>query len=97
MLESALQNKITKTLKKQNRFYVKTQGGIPGTQLGTPDIITIGNSGVLIGLEIKRPDGKGNYDVTPEQIYQGKKITKFHGLWFKIDNFYNYLKIKELQ
>ena len=80
MLESALQNKITSYLKKQNRFYIKTQGGMSGTQNGTPDIITIDDNGTLVGLELKRPDHKGRYGVTVEQRYQGMKIESFNGM-----------------
>lgn len=97
MKESKLQSIITNSLRSDGRFVIKTQGGMAGTPIGTPDIITIGNSGILIGLELKRPDGKGSYDVTPEQYYQGAKITKFNGLWFKIDSVEKFLAIEELQ
>lgn len=86
MKESALQNKITRYLKSQNRFYTKSQGGVSGTQNGTPDIITIDDNGVLVGLELKRPDKIGSYGVTNEQLYQGRKIKKFNGRWYKIDS-----------
>lgn len=87
MKESALQNKITSYLKKQNRFYIKTQGGMAGVQIGTPDIITIDDNGTLVGLELKRPDHKGSYGVTIEQKHQGEKIKQFNGRWYVIDSF----------
>ena len=94
MLESALQNKITSYLKKQNRFYIKTQGGTSGTQNGTPDIITIDDNGVLVGLELKRPDNKGSYGVTIEQKHQGEKIKSFNGRWYVIDSFTKFIDLK---
>lgn len=93
MLESALQNKITSYLKKQNRFYIKTQAG-PGVQVGTPDIVTIDDNGTLVGLELKRPDHKGNYGVTIEQKHQGEKIKNFNGRWFVIDSFTKFIDLK---
>lgn len=94
MLESALQNKITSYLKKQNRFYIKTSGGTSGTQTGTPDIITIDDNGTLVGLELKRPDHKGNYGVTIEQKHQGKKIKVFKGRWYVIDSFTKFIDLE---
>lgn len=94
MKESALQNKITRYLKNQGRFYVKTQGGMAGTQVGTPDIVTIDDNGVLVGLELKRPDHKGNYGVTVEQRYQGMKIEAFNGRWYKIDSFLSFINLE---
>lgn len=94
MKESALQNKITSYLKKQNRFYIKTQGGMAGTQVGTPDIITIDDDGTLVGLELKRPDNKGSYGVTIEQKYQGMKIEAFNGRWYKIDSFVSFMNLE---
>jgi len=92
MKESALQNKITRYLKNQGRFYVKTQVG-PGTATGSPDIITMDDNGVLVGLELKRPDHKGNYGVTVEQRYQGMKIEAFNGRWYKIDSFVSFMNL----
>lgn len=97
MKESALQNKITSYLKKQNRFYIKTQGGIAGTQVGTPDIVTLDDNGVLVGLELKRDDGVGSYDVTPEQYYQGSKIKAFNGRWYAIKSFTEFLEVSGLE
>ena len=97
MLESALQNKITSYLKKQNRFYIKTQGGQSGTQTGTPDIITIDDNGTLVGLELKRPDHKGSYGVTIEQKHQGEKIKAFNGRWYAIKSFTEFLEVGGLE
>lgn len=94
MLESSLQNKITSYLKKQNRFYIKTQGGSAGTQTGTPDIITIDDNGRLVGLELKRPDHKGSYGITIEQKYQGEKIKFFKGRWYVIDSFTKFIDLE---
>lgn len=82
--EAKLQNKIIQTLKMQDRFVMKTQGGAPGTPIGTPDIITIDDQGRFLGLEIKRPDGHGT--VSPEQKYNGNKIKVGGGRWYVIDS-----------
>ena len=96
MLESALQNKISSYLKKHNRFYIKTQAG-PGTATGTPDIITLDDNGVLVGLELKRDDGVGSYGVTPEQYYQGSKIKAFNGRRYAIKSFTEFLEVSGLE
>ncbi|MBZ5951077.1 hypothetical protein [Leuconostoc gasicomitatum] len=82
--EAILQTKIIKFLRHEGRFVIKTQGGTPGTDTGTPDVITIYPDGRLIGLEIKRPDGKGV--VSPEQNAVGKQIQRNQGLWYVIDS-----------
>lgn len=96
MLESALQNKITSYLKKQNRFYIKTQAG-PGVQIGTPDIVTINNEGKLVGIELKRDDNVGSYGVTLEQRHQGDKIKSFNGEWHLIKSFTEFLELDSLE
>lgn len=93
MKESALQNKITSYLKKQNRFYIKTQAG-PGVQIGTPDVVTIDNNGTLVGLELKRDDNVGSYGVTLEQRHQGNKIKSFNGEWHAISSFTQFLELE---
>jgi len=94
MKESSLQSKITRYLKHQNRFYIKTSGGMAGTQVGTPDIITIDDNGTLVGLELKRPDHKGSYGVTIEQKHQGEKIKQFNGRWYVIDSFTKFIDLE---
>jgi len=94
MKESALQNKITSYLKKQNRFYIKTQGGMAGTQVGTPDIVTLNNEGKFVGLELKRDDNVGSYGVTLEQRHQGDKIKSFNGGWHAINSFTEFLELE---
>ena len=94
MKESSLQSKITRYLKNQNRFYIKTSGGTSGTAIGTPDIITIDDNGVLVGLELKRPDHKGSYGVTIEQKHQGEKIENFNGCWYVIDSFTKFIDLE---
>lgn len=96
MKESVLQSKITRYLKMQCRFYIKTQAGA-GTKTGTPDIVTLDDNGVLVGLELKRDDGVGSYGVTPEQVYQGKKIKSFNGRWYAIKSFTEFLEVSGLE
>lgn len=93
MKESVLQSKITRYLKGQGRFYIKTQAGA-GTATGTPDIVTLDDNGVLVGLELKRPDHKGNYGVTIEQKHQGEKIKQFNGRWYVIDSFTKFIDLE---
>lgn len=96
MKESVLQGKITRYLKSQGRFYVKTQAG-PGVATGSPDIVTLDDNGVLVGLELKRDDGVGSYGVTPEQYYQGSKIEAFNGRWYAIKSFTEFLEVSGLE
>lgn len=96
MKENALQSKITRYLKGQGRFYVKTQAG-PGVATGSPDIVTLDDNGILVGLELKRDDGVGSYGVTPEQQYQGKKIKSFNGRWYAIKSFTEFLEVSGLE
>lgn len=93
MRESTLQSKITRYLKSQGRFYIKTQAGA-GTATGTPDIVTLDDNGVLVGLELKRPDHKGSYGVTIEQKHQGEKIEYFNGRWYFIDSFTKFIDLE---
>lgn len=96
MKESALQSKITRYLKGQGRFYIKTQAGT-GVATGSPDIVTLDDNGILVGLELKRDDGVGSYGVTPEQVYQGKKIKSFNGRWYAIKSFTEFLEVSGLE
>ena len=96
MKESVLQSKITRYLKTQGRFYIKTQAA-PGVAIGTPDIVTLDDNGVLVGLELKRDDGVGSYGVTPEQYFQGKKIKAFNGRWYAIKSFTEFLEVAGLE
>lgn len=89
--EAKLQARIISYLRSENRFVVKTQGGSPGTPIGTPDVITIMPNGQFIGLEIKRPDGKGV--VSPEQKTNGRKIICNGGAWFVIDSWERFLEV----
>lgn len=82
--EARLQTKVVNFLKDNGRFVIKTQGGSPGTPNGTPDVITINRQGTLLGLEFKRPDGKGI--VSPEQKAMGTKIRNNNALWYVIDS-----------
>jgi hypothetical protein len=82
--EAKLQSRIIKYLRQRGRLVIKTQGGSPGTPIGTPDVITLTSRGQFLGLEIKRPDGKGI--ISPEQKAVGKVITKNGGEWFVVDS-----------
>lgn len=93
MKESVLQSKITRYLKCQGRFYVKTQAGA-GTQVGSPDIVTLNNEGKFVGLELKRDDNVGSYGVTLEQRHQGNKIKSFNGEWHAIKSFTEFLELE---
>lgn len=91
--EARLQATVIKYLRENDRFVIKTQGGTPGTPTGTPDVVTINRQGKLLGLEFKRPDGKGI--VSPEQKSLGKKIIHNGGLWFVIDSFERFMEVWE--
>lgn len=93
MKESVLQSKITRYLKMQGRFYIKTQAGA-GTQVGSPDIVTLNNEGKFVGLELKRDDNVGSYGVTLEQRHQGNKIKSFNGEWHAINSFTQFLELE---
>lgn len=93
MKESVLQSKITRYLKMQGRFYIKTQAGA-GTATGTPDIVTLDDNGILVGIELKRDDNVGSYGVTLEQRHQGKKIQSFNGEWHAINSFTQFLELE---
>lgn len=89
--EAKLQTRVLQFLRKQERFVMKTQGGAPGTPIGTPDIITIDNDGHFLGLEMKRPDGQGT--VSPEQKYNGNKIIDNKGRWYVIDSWEKFQEV----
>lgn len=88
--EARLQTKIIQFLKDNGRFVIKTQGGTPGTSIGTPDVITIHPNGKLLGLEIKRPDGKGTVSV--EQRAIGARILDNCAYWFVIDSWESFME-----
>lgn len=81
--EARLQTAIIRFLRADGRFVNKTQSG-PGTDTGTPDVLTIDQSGRFLGLEIKRPDGMGV--VSAEQKAVGKQIIRNGGRWEVIDS-----------
>lgn len=89
--EARLQYRIIKRLKEEHHFVIKTQGGALGTPIGTPDIVTIGANGRFVGLEIKRPDGKGV--VSPEQKFTGRQIRDNQGCWFVIDSWERFMEV----
>ena len=70
--EKAIQNKIIKDLKAKGCWVIKTQGGVAGTPIGTPDIIACGTSGNFICIEVKKIGGK----ISPQQLIQLKKLAK---------------------
>lgn len=81
--EARLQTAIIRFLRADGRFVNKTQSG-PGTDTGTPDVLTIDKSGRFLGLEIKRPDGGGV--VSAEQKAVGKQIIRNGGRWEVVDS-----------
>ncbi|MDD9139167.1 VRR-NUC domain-containing protein [Fructobacillus sp. CRL 2054] len=88
--EQRLQSQITAYLRQNDHFINKTQAG-PGTDIGTPDIITIDKHGRFLGLEIKRPDGKGTVSV--EQKAVGNQIKRNGGRWEVIDSMTKFLEV----
>lgn len=90
--EQRLQSQITTYLRRNDHFIIKTQAG-PGTDIGTPDIITMDKHGKFLGLEIKRPDGQGT--VSAEQKAVGAQIKRNNGLWYVVDSFTKFLEVIE--
>lgn len=71
MSEKAIQNKIIKDLKAKGYWVIKTQGGVAGTPIGTPDIIACDPTGKFLAIEVKKIGGK----ISDEQIYQTQKLS----------------------
>lgn len=81
MSEKAIQNKIIKDLKAQGYWVMKTQGGVAGTPIGTPDVIACDKEGCFVAIEVKKIGGH----VSPEQFVQLKKISE-HSLDVYVTN-----------
>lgn len=81
--EKIFENKIKKYLKKNGCYFLKIMGGVPGIPNGTPDILACIN-GYFVGIEVKRPDGKGR--VTQIQHYQLGRIEQAGGISFIADD-----------
>lgn len=71
MTEKAIQNKIIKDLKAKGYWVIKTQGGVAGTPIGTPDILACDIIGNFIAIEVKKIGGK----LSIEQVHQLKKLS----------------------
>ena len=69
--EKAIQDKIIKNLKSRGFWVMKTQGGVAGTPIGTPDIIYCMN-GRFWAIEVKKIGGK----LSIEQANQLTKLAK---------------------
>lgn len=82
--EKELQKKIIKFLKDSNRFVLKTQGGVSGTPIGTPDIITMADNGKIVTIEVKNPN-KNHW--TLEQQAMSEKIKARNGYYLLVDSF----------
>lgn len=63
-LELAFQKEVIKWLNKHKIYHFRTQ---MGNKSGLPDIICCIN-GIFVGLELKRPDGKGKPTKQQEKI-----------------------------
>lgn len=72
MTEKAIQNKIIRDLKGRGYWVMKTQGGVAGTPIGTPDIIACDTNGRFVGIEVKKIGGH----LSPEQQLQLGKISQ---------------------
>lgn len=79
--EKTIQNKIIKDLKDRGYWVMKTQGGVAGTPIGTPDIIACDISGCFVGIEVKKIGGH----ISQEQLHQLGKISQ-HSLDVYVTN-----------
>ena len=79
--EKTIQNKIIKDLKDRGYWVIKTQGGVAGTPIGTPDIIACNTSGNFVGIEVKKIGGH----ISQEQLHQLGKISQ-HSLDVYVTN-----------
>lgn len=70
--EKVIQNKIIKDLKDRGYWVMKTQGGVAGTPIGTPDIVACDTTGSFVAVEVKKINGK----LSRQQILLLKKISK---------------------
>lgn len=70
--EKTIQNKIIKDLKDRGYWVMKTQGGVAGTPIGTPDIIACDDIGNFVAIEVKKKGGK----LSNEQVRQIKKLSE---------------------
>lgn len=87
MSEKAIQNKIINDLKSQGYWVMKTQGGVAGTPIGTPDIIACDKTGCFVAIEVKKIGGK----ISPQQMIQLKRLAK-NGAAVYVTNDVDYTK-----
>ena len=98
MLESDVQQKMMKTIRKYGGYVYKNAQNMY-TEKGRPDLTACipvslktleelfgedAKMGVLVGIEVKR--NKKVYDSSDAQVIVGKQIQKASGLWFSIDD-----------
>ena len=79
--EKTIQNKIIKDLKDRGYWVMKTQGGVAGTPIGTPDIVACDTNGSFVGIEVKKIGGH----ISQEQLHQLGKISQ-HSLEVYVTN-----------
>lgn len=70
--EKTIQNKIIRDLKDRGYWVMKTQGGVAGTPIGTPDIIACDVNGILVAVEVKKLGGK----LSSEQVHQLNRLSE---------------------
>ncbi|CAM3400177.1 VRR-NUC domain-containing protein [Pseudostreptobacillus hongkongensis] len=86
--EKDLENKIKKHLEKNGHYHFKVHGSLY-MKSGIPDIIACIN-GHFVGIEVKRPDGKG---ITSDlQKIHIANIKKSGGYSAVINNYDDYLQ-----
>ena len=98
MLESDVQQKMMKTIRKYGGYVYKNAQNMY-TEKGRPDLTACSPAtlnklnemydentkvGLFVGIEVKR--NKKKYDSTDAQIIVGKQIQKSSGLWFSIED-----------
>ena len=98
MLESDVQQKMMKTIRKYGGYVYKNAQNMY-TEKGRPDLtacipVTLKKLndmydentkvGLFVGIEVKR--NKKKYDRTDAHIIVGKQIQKSSGLWFSIED-----------
>lgn len=83
MKEKVLEKEVDQFLKKLNDCYFVNIHGNGIQRAGVPDRL-ICYKGFFIGLELKRPDGKGKE--SNRQKIEGNKILNAGGIYACIDN-----------
>lgn len=74
MIENKVVELIESQLSRDNRWFLNVHGSM-FSKSGTPDILTVDYSGVVVGIEIKKPGGM----VAINQLRRGLEILKSGG------------------